>query len=99
MPISNLYDEYAQLDAQLKALELKKEQLRPHVLKMMLEDGEKEKDIGVGKFVITSTKTWTYPEHVTAIKDQFDAAKAKAQSTGEATCEETPNFKFNVAKL
>lgn len=99
MPISNLYGEYASLDAQIKALETKKEQLRPHILKMMVEQDLDKVDAGVGKFTIVPIKKWTYPEAVVELGEKFKAAKAKAESTGDATFEETPSFRFTPVKL
>lgn len=99
MGVSNLYSEYATLEAEIAALELKKEQLRPHILKMMLEAGEDKKDIGVGKFSVSPRKVWTYPQSVLDINEEFKAAKAKAESTGEATFDEVPQLKYTATKL
>lgn len=99
MGISNLYSEYAQLESEEKAIALKKEQLRPHIIKMMLEEGMEKVDIGVGKFAVSPRKVWTYPEDVNEINEKFKAAKAKAESTGEATFEEVPQLRYTPAKL
>lgn len=97
--ISNLYEEYAILQSEIDALEAKKEQLRPHILKMMVEKGEKKVETSVGSFSVSKRKTWRYPEWVNAIGEQFDEAKAKAQSTGEAEFEESDSLRFTSAKL
>ena len=97
--MDNLYSQYAQLDAEIAALEAKKEQLRPSIVKMMLDEGVEKIDIGVGKFSVSQRKTWTYPEDVIELGEEFKAAKAKAESTGEATFEETPSLRYTVAKL
>lgn len=99
MPITNLYSEYATLDAEIAALELKKEQLRPHIVKMMLEDGVEKVDIGVGKFSVNKRKVWQYPEEVLEVGEKFKAAKAKAESTGDATFEEVDSLRYTPAKL
>lgn len=99
MPISDLFGEYAQLDAEIKALEAKQEQLRPHILQMMIDSGEDKRDIGVGKFSAGKRKVWTYPEEVLAVGEEFKAAKAKAESTGEATYEEVDQLKYTSVKL
>lgn len=99
MGVSNLYSQYAQLESEIAALESKKEQLRPHIMQMMLEKGEEKVDIGVGKFSVSPRKVWTYPESVTQISEEFKAAKAKAESTGEATFEEVPQLRYTPAKL
>jgi hypothetical protein len=99
MPVTNLYSEYATLEAEIGALELKKEQLRPHIIKMMLEDGVEKLDIGVGKFSVNKRKTWTYPDEVIEIGEKFKAAKAKAESTGDAEFEEVDQLRYTPAKL
>lgn len=99
MPISNIFGEYAELDAQIKALEAKKEQLRPHIVNMMIERGEEKVETEFGKFSVNALKKWSYPEEVVELGEEFKAAKAKAESTGEATYEETPSLRFTPAKL
>ncbi len=104
--ISNLYEEYASLQAEIDALELKKSQLRPHLLTMMVEKGEKKIETGVGTFSVSSKKTWTYPESIKPLEDRvaeaedaLKAARAKAESTGDATFEEAPQLRFTAVKL
>lgn len=99
MPISNIYSEYADVDAQIKALEQKKEQLRPFIIEKMIEEGVDKIETDLGKFSVNPLKKWSYPEEVLEIGEQFKAAKAKAESTGEATYEETPSLRFTPAKL
>lgn len=97
--VNNIYEEYASLDAQIAALESKKEQLRPHILKSMIEQGLEKIETAVGKFSVSKRKVWTYPEEVLSIGEQFKAEKAKAESTGEATYEEVDSLRFTMAKL
>ncbi len=99
MGISNLYGEYAQLEAEEKAIKLKKEQLRPIIIEQMLNEGIEKLDIGVGKFSVTQLKSWSYPAEVVELGEEFKAAKAKAESTGEATFEEAPSLRYTSAKL
>lgn len=99
MPITNIFGEYAELDAQIKALEAKKEQLRPHIVSMMVERGETKIVSELGTFSVSPLKKWTYPAEVVELGEQFKAAKAKAESTGEATYEENPSLRFTPAKL
>jgi len=97
--VGNIYEEYASLDAQIAALEAKKDQLRPHILKMMIEQGQKMVDTAVGKFSVSKRKVWTYPERITELKESVKAEEAKAQSTGEATFEEVDSLRFTQVKL
>lgn len=99
MSISNIFGEYADVEAQIAALELKKEQLKPFIIKKMLEDGKEKVDIGVGKFSLSIRKKWTYPESVIAKEEELKAAKATAESTGDATFEEFDQLRYTSTKL
>lgn len=61
----NIYEEYAILEAEIAEREAKKEQLRPHILKMMIDKGEAKVVTSIGSFSVVRRKTWTYP-HVQA---------------------------------
>lgn len=97
--MNNVYEEYAAIDAEIKALESKKEQMRPEIIKGMLEDGIDKLETALGKFTITPLKKWVYPESVLDLGEKFKAAQAKAQSTGEASFEEQPSLRFTPSKL
>jgi len=97
--MSNIYEEYAAVDAEEKAIKAKKEQLRPFIIKKMIEDGLDKIETSLGKFSVNPLKSWTYPEGVIELGESFKAAKAKAESTGEATFEESPSLRFTPVKL
>jgi hypothetical protein len=99
MPVSNLYGEYAELEAQIAALEAKKDQLRPHIIKMMIDQGLDKIETALGKFSVGKRKVWSYPDEVNELNEQYKAAKAKAESTGEANYEEVDQLRFTMAKL
>jgi hypothetical protein len=97
--MKTLYEEYALIDAQMKDLEGKKETLRVHILKMM---GDKELDkveTPFGSFTIARLKRWEYPDKVLKIGEDFKAAKAKAESTGDATYTEQESLRFTQIKI
>lgn len=97
--MKSLYEEYAVLDAQMKELESKKETLRVNILEQMAKEGEEAIETAVGKFSVTRLKKWTYPEAVLEIGEKFKVAKAKAESTGDATFVESPSLRFTGIKL
>ena len=97
--MNNLFEEYALLEAEIAERELKKEQLRPHILKMMIDNGEKKIETAVGSFSVSILKKWVYPERIKKIEEDFKAEKAKAQSTGEATYTEEESLRFTKLKL
>lgn len=99
MGISNIYEEYALLEAEIAAREAKKEQLRPHIMQMMIDQGLEKVETSVGKFSVGKRKVWTYPDNVMSINEEFKSAKARAESTGEAVCEEVDQLRFTMAKL
>lgn len=94
-----MYEEYALLDAQIKQLTAKKEAMREQMIQEMLERGEDKVKTAVGTFSVSQLKTWTYPEAVLKIGEDFKTAKAKAESTGEATYVEKPSLKFTETKI
>ncbi len=95
----NLYEEYAQVQAEIDALELKKSQLRPHIMQMMIDNGLEKMEFALGKFSVSPKKTWTYSEKVVEMTDELKSRKAKEESTGEATYEESPSLRFTAARL
>jgi hypothetical protein len=97
--MTNLYDEYGNLEMLISELELKKEKLRPMILQQMNESGLEKKEISMGKFSISKLKVWVYPPKVLKIQEDFKAAKAKAESTGEAEYTEKDSLRFTVIKL
>jgi hypothetical protein len=99
MSISNLYEEYAMLEAEIAAREAKKEQLRPHIMRMMIEQGLEKVETSVGKFSVSKRKVWSYPEEIADFMEELKARKAKAESTGEATYEEVDQLRFTMSKL
>ena len=94
-----VYEEYAILDAQIKALTVQKEALREVITEEVLKLGEPYKDPSLGSFSVTQTKTWTYPEWCIAAKDKLDADIEQTKKTGEATYVEKPRLTFTAVKL
>jgi len=99
MHVTSVYEEYASLEAEIKALEAKKEQLRPMIIKSMIDQGVEKIETAVGKFSMGKRKVWTYPESVKELEEEFKSAKALAESTGEATCELVDQLRFTQVKL
>jgi len=94
-----LYEEYAVLDAQIKQLNNKKDELKVQILEEMTTNEQKNVETSVGKFSIATIKSWTYTDKVADLEEKFKAQKATEQSTGDATCEEKPSLRFTQIKL
>ena len=94
-----IYDEYAILEAKLKELEGRKDSLRVKILTEMVKKGEEAVETPVGKFSVVKLKRWQYPNKVIKLGEDFKEAKAKAESTGEATFSESEFLRFSSIKL
>ena len=94
-----LYEEYAVLDAKIKALINQKDELKVEIIEELIASEEKNIDTSVGKFTLARIKTWKYTSKVTELEEQFKTQKATEQSTGDATFEEKPSLRFTQIKL
>lgn len=99
MQVTSIFEEYASVEAQIAALTLKKEQLRPHILDAMKEQKVDKIETAVGKFSRGVRKVWTYTEKVEELNDALKARKALEESTGEAELEEVDQLRFTKVKL
>lgn len=93
------HEQYAFLKAQAKEIDEQLSALADDILKDMVSEDIKSKEISIGKFTVTRRKSWTYPEKVVALGDKFKLAKAKAESTGEATYTESESLLFTPVKI
>lgn len=93
------YTEYASIDAQIKELEAKKDAIKATILSEMSSNGIKKFEHSLGKFSITLLKKWEYPEEVKELGEEFKTAKAKAESTGDATYTESESLRFTALSL
>jgi len=95
----NVYEEYAVLDAQIRALTAQKDELKVQVLEEIIENNIEKIETSVGTFSVAKLKTWTYTDKVIELEEKFKAQKASEQSTGDATFEEKPSLRFSKLKL
>lgn len=89
-----MYEEYALLDNQIKELTNKKELLREKIVTDMNDRGTDKESHSLGKFTITRIKKWFYTPETIDFEEKLKAQKAKEQSTGDATFEETESLRF-----
>jgi len=97
--MSTIFEEYAILDAEEKALKVKKEDLRVKVLKNMVDRGVNSEVFNLGSFSISNLKKWNYSEDVTNLNEEWKTLKAKEESAGIATYTEEASLRFNQIKL
>ncbi len=99
MEETNVYEEYAVLDAQIKNLTKQKDEIKVLIVENLEENNEESIETAVGKFTISNLKTWTYTPKTKEMEENFKAQKAKEQSTGDATFTEKPSLRFTQIKL
>lgn len=95
----NNYENYAVLDAQIRELTAKKDQLKIEIIGNMADEGIDKIESDFGKFTISSLKTWVYPEKVLNLEEKFKTAKARSESTGEATFTTKDSLRFTSMRL
>jgi hypothetical protein len=94
-----LYEEYAVIDAQIKALTDQKEGLRARILDVLIDQNEEKLPTDVGTFSVSHRKKWDYPERILKMESAYKTAQIKAQSTGEATYEIVETLLFTPIKI
>lgn len=94
-----MYEEYALLDAQIKVLENKKDELRTYILQDMIDNGTAKKPTPLGNFTIAKLKRYEYPEYVIEAGENYKAMKVQSERTGEAIETEVESLKFTSVKL
>ena len=92
-------EEYAVLDAKIKSLTQKKDDLKIEIMEELLQSEEKTVTIAFGKFTIANLKSWTYTPKVAELESLYKAQKATEESTGDATFVEKPSLRFITIKL
>lgn len=94
-----MYEQYALLCAQEKELKEKKEKLNEMIITEMMNKGIEKQKHSLGQFTISKLKKWKYPAFIEELSEDLKAQKAKAESTGEATYEESPSLRFTISKI
>ncbi len=97
--MDKLYESYAVLDSQIKALTAKKDELKEDIINDMIERNESKAETAVGSFTIAKLKTWKYTKKVAELEEEYKAQKAKEESTGEASFVEKPSLRYTQIKL
>jgi len=98
--MSEIYEQYALLDAQEKEIKAKKESLREKILKEMIANKEKKISTTVGSFSVTKGRpSYKYPKWIEDLDEDLKAHKAKSVETGEAEAMITPGLLFTPIKI
>jgi len=90
---TQLFDSYAELEKQIRALEEQKEAMRVLLLSEVSKTEGGVVATESATFKLRITKSWEYPESVLlaekTMKEEINKQKEFAQEVGEATCKET----------
>jgi|GEM_PF-3314530 len=108
--MSDIYEDYAILDAEIGALEAKKQIMRVEILNDMVSRGVTKEKHALGGFSVFPVKSWEYPEaivdlagdikvKVAKLNEKVKTAKAKAESDQTATYSEVNTVRFSKIKI
>jgi hypothetical protein len=96
---TGIYESYAVLNAQIKTLTEKKDELRDRILADLSKQELDSINTAVGKFTVATLKTWKYTNKVKELEEKYKAQKATEESTGDATFEIKQSLRFTQIKL
>ena len=96
---NNDYELYAVIDAEIKALTIKKDELRDQILAELVHEDVQGISTAVGRFTLSKLKSWKYTEAVEEKAEELKALKASEESRGDATFEEKPSLRFTSIKF
>jgi hypothetical protein len=85
---------YAELKAQIKALEAEVDDLKPGILAEMKASEADKVDHDAGTFTVSRRKSWTFTPKVESIRESLKTAEADEKADGSATFEETEFLLF-----
>lgn len=88
------FAQYAKIKHQIKELTAEAKELEPEIVSGMVELGVDKVKTEFGGFTLTTRKTWSYSEKVTALEEQVKVLKAQEESGGVATFEEKKGLMF-----
>jgi len=95
----NIFEQYAILDAEAKALDAKKADLRAHILRALIENNHEPVETPFGKFTYSPTTKYVYPDTLVEMEEELKALQVKAKNTGEAVETKTDSFRFVSTKI
>lgn len=96
---SDVFTEYAVINARIKDLISLKEQLRETILEDMAKNKVEFQETASGRFSISKLKSWKYSSKVERANEELKAMKAMEESTGDASYEEKPSLRFTPVKF
>lgn len=96
----DIFVDYATLDAEIRALELKKAEMKAVIFVELNELDAKTIENPYGKFTIKKNpKVWTYPKKIVGMAEELKLAQVDAQESGEATFTQGESMAFTPSKI
>lgn len=96
--MKKMYQEYADLKAQAKEVDLKIKAINTLIVEDMEAKGNDKLQTPFGNFTIRPLKSWQYSEAVDAHKAKLATLQKKEQKTGVASLTIKPSLTFNEPK-
>lgn len=78
-------EEYASLKTDIKALEVRADELKKEIEEAMIAEELEEVSFDSGKIALQSKKKWTYPQEIVTEEENLKAKKKAAEQLGTAT--------------
>ena len=94
-----IFEQYAQLEQQRRAIEVVQKDLKAKMLDEMDSLNVDAVNIDLGSFNVVKRKEWTYSNKVIAQEEMLKIMKADEEADGSAEFEETKGIRFNPKKL
>lgn len=91
--------EYAELKIQSNKIDERVIELKPLVLKDILDAGLDKVPTNLGNFNIKKRKVWKYSDDVTNAEEKLKALKATEEAEGTATFDEVEQLEFRETKV
>ena len=82
-------EQYADLSAQIKALEEARKAIKSEAMSIVSQTDEGKLDVNGVTLTVGTRKKWSYPYPIKEMEDELKQAKKDAEADGEATCEHT----------
>ena len=95
---NNLYQQYAQIRQEQKALDLFESALRERILKDMQENKAVKEEFEFGRFTVATKKTYIYTDRVRELEEKVKIAMFKEVEKGEAKIKKTDYLIFKHAQ-
>lgn len=96
--MKKIYEEYAQLDADIKALEAKRTAIKIKIISAMEKDGIEKEVTELGSFTRATRTSYKYSEAVEKLAEHLKLAKVKEEQKGVAKSSETHYLVYTPKK-